>query len=134
MWDVGLNMFYDHPFTGVGDSHVSDVYKLYKEPEFHGEGSHLHSNFLMILATTGIFGFICYIGMIISIFLKQLKLYSKEKEPGIDRALLFGSVLVMISFNIAGVFEWSFGDHEVMTVFFFLISIPFIIYSISSSN
>ena len=134
MWDVGLIMFYDHPFTGVGDSHVSDVYKLYKEPEFHGEGSHLHSNFLMILATTGIFGFICYIGMMISIFLKQLKLYSKEKEPGIDRALLFGSVLVMISFNIAGVFEWSFGDHEVMTVFFFLISIPFIIYSISSSN
>ena len=134
MWDIGLKMFYDHPLTGVGDSHMSDVYKLYKEPEFNGEGSHLHSNFIMILATTGIFGFISYISMMFSIFLKQLKIYSKEKEPGIDRALLFGSVLVMLSFNIAGVFEWSFGDHEVMTVFFFLISIPFIIYSINSSN
>lgn len=128
MWDVGLKMFYDHPFTGVADSHISDVYKLYKKPESYGEGSHLHSNYMMILATTGIFGFISFIGLMISIFLKQINIYIKEKEPGIDKALLFGSVLVMLSFNIAGVFEWSFGDHEVMTVFFFLIAAPFVIY------
>ncbi|MFC2093234.1 O-antigen ligase family protein [Bacteroidota bacterium] len=134
MWDVGLKMFNDHPFTGVADSHMSDVYKLYKEPEFNGEGSHLHSNFIMILATTGIFGFLSYVGMMLLIFIKQIKIFKKEKESKIDRALLFGSILVMVSFNVAGVFEWSFGDHEVMTVFFFLISIPFIIYSINSPN
>lgn len=130
MWDVGLKMFNDHPFTGVADSHILEVYKLYKKPEFNGEGSHLHSNFIMILATTGIFGFLSYVGMMLSIFIKQIKIFKKEKESKIDRALLFGGILVMVSFNIAGVFEWSFGDHEVMTVFFFLISIPFILFNI----
>ena len=134
MWDVGLRMFNNHPLTGVADSHILEVYKLYKEPEFNGEGSHLHSNFIMILATTGIFGFLSYVGMMLSIFIKQIKIFKKEKESKIDRALLFGGILVMVSFNVAGVFEWSFGDHEVMTVFFFLISIPFIIYSISILN
>ena len=128
MWDVGMQMFFEHPLTGVADSHIKEVYKLYKTPESEAEGSHLHNNFIMILATTGIFGFLSYVGMLLSIFIFQIKAYLKEKESEVDRALLFGSILVMISFNVAGLFEWCFGDHEVMTVFFFLIAIPFIIY------
>ena len=128
MWDVGMQMFFEHPLTGVADSHLKEVYKLYKTPETEGEGSHLHSNLIMILATTGIFGFLSYVGMMLSIFIFQVKTYLKEKESEIDKALLFGSILVMISFNVAGLFEWCFGDHEVMTVFFFLIATPFIIY------
>ena len=134
MWDVGLQMFIEHPLTGVADSHIREVYKIYKTPETVGEGSHLHSNFIMILATTGIFGFLSYVGMMISIFIFQVRTYLKEKESKIDKALLFGSILVMISFNIAGLFEWCFGDHEVMTVFFFLIAIPFIIYKIKTQK
>jgi O-antigen ligase len=133
MWDVGVQMFFEHPLTGVADSHIKEVYKLYKTPESEAEGSHLHNNFIMILATTGIFGFLSYIGMLLSIFIFQVKAYLKEKESEIDKALLFGSILVMISFNFAGLFEWCFGDHEVMTVFFFLISIPFIIYKLKSA-
>jgi O-antigen ligase len=131
MWDVGMKMFFEHPLTGVADSHIKEVYKLYKTPESEAEGSHLHNNFIMILATTGIFGFLSYVGMLLSIFIFQIKAYLKEKESEVDKALLLGSILVMISFNVAGLFEWCFGDHEVMTVFFFLISIPFIIYKIN---
>lgn len=132
MWDVGLQMFFKHPLTGVADSHIKEVYKLYKTPESEAEGSHLHNNFIMILATTGIFGFLSYVGMLLSIFISQIKAYLKEKESEVDKALLFGSILVMISFNVAGLFEWCFGDHEVMTVFFFLISVPFIIYKLKN--
>jgi O-antigen ligase len=134
MWEVGMQMFYDHPFTGVADSRIREVYKLYKSPETVGEGSHLHSNLIMILATTGIFGFLSYVGMVLFMFIKQIKIYNKLKESKIDRALLFGSILVMISFNIAGIFEWSFGDHEVITVFFFLIAIPFILYKLKITD
>jgi len=133
MWDVGMQMFFEHPLTGVADSQIKEVYKLYKTPESEAEGSHLHNNFIMILATTGIFGFLGYIGMLLSIFIFQIKTYLKEKESETDKALLFGSILVMLSFNVAGLFEWCFGDHEVMTVFFFLISIPFIIYKLKNA-
>jgi len=133
MWKVGIEMFKDHPFTGIADSHIKEVYETYKTPEAHGEGVHLHNNFIMILATTGIFGFIAWMGMFILIFIKQIR-YFKEEEDLIRKMHLFGSILVMISFQISGIFEWSFGDHEVMTVFFFLIAVPFIIKALPADD
>lgn len=126
MWNIGLKMFADHPVTGIADSHIKEIYETYKKPEFDSEGVHLHNNFIMILATTGIFGFIFFLGMFIAIFLKQLRYYKNEMSPD-KKMLILGSILLMISFQISGIFEWSFGDHEVMTVFFFLIAVPFVI-------
>ena len=133
MWSVGLRMFSDHPFTGIADSHILEIYETYKKPEFQSEGVHLHNNFIMILATTGIFGFLSFLIMFILIFFKQIKFYRNEKTDT-DKMLILGSILVMISFQISGIFEWSFGDHEVMTVFFFLISVPFVIYKLNSTE
>jgi len=133
MWEVGWKMFRDHPYTGTADSHIKEIYETYKKPEFQGEGVHLHNNFIMILATTGIFGFISYIIMFILIFIKQIKFYKIERNKT-DRMLILGSLLVMISFHISGIFEWSFGDHEVMTVFFFLISVPFVLFKTDNSD
>jgi O-antigen ligase len=129
IWKVGWQMFTDHPVTGVGDSKLNEVYKLYKEPERHGEATHLHNNFLMMLATTGIPGFAAYILMMVLLFILLIKLYRK-KYGETEKLLIFGSILVMISFHITGFFEWNFGDHEVMTVFFFLVAVPFILYKI----
>ena len=128
-------MFTDHPFTGIADSHIKEIYETYKKPESEAEGVHLHNNFIMILATTGIFGFLSFLGMFIAIFLKQIKYYRREMSLD-KKMLILGSILVMISFQISGIFEWSFGDHEVMTVFFFLIAIPFVIrkFVIQSEN
>jgi O-antigen ligase len=128
MWEVGFEMFKDHPLTGIADSHIKEIYETYKTPEEHSEGVHLHNNFIMILATTGIFGFLSFMIMFILIFLKQLKYFKQEIQP-VNKMLIFGSILVMIAFQISGVFEWSFGDHEVMTVFFFLVSVPFVIFN-----
>lgn len=133
MWNVGLRMFADHPLTGTADSHILEIYETYKKPEYQSEGVHLHSNFIMILATTGIFGFIAFILMFTFMFIKQIKIYRKENNDT-DRMLILGSLLVMISFQISGIFEWSFGDHEVMTVFFFLISVPFVIFKLNSPD
>ncbi len=133
MWKVGFKMFKDHPMTGVADSHIKEIYETYKKAEKEGEGVHLHSNFMMILATTGIFGFISFLGMFITIFIRQIKFYVRQINPTY-RMLIMGSILVMISFQISGIFEWSFGDHEVMTVFFFLIAVPFLIYKFGESK
>jgi O-antigen ligase len=130
MWNVGMQMFKDHPLLGIGDNEFTKVYKLYKEPQIEGEGSHLHSNYLMILATTGIFGFIFYISFFIAIFLKQIKFYRNVLNET-DKLLIFGSILMMISFHISGIFEWNFGDWKVLSVLLFLTSISFILYNIN---
>jgi len=133
MYKTGLEIFKDHPLTGVADSHILEIYSTYKKPDVPGEGVHLHNNFIMILATTGIFGFISFFIMFILIFLKQIKLFRKE-SPGINKMLILGSILVMISFQICGLFEWTFGDHEVMTVFYFLLSVPFVILKLDTNT
>lgn len=133
MWEVGWKMFKDHPFTGIADSHILEIYKTYKIPEEGSEGVHLHNNFMMILVTTGVFGFIAYMGFFILMFIKQIKFYINGKNKN-DKLLIMGSLLVMLSFHISGIFEWSFGDHEVMTVFFFLIAIPFIINNLNKDK
>jgi len=129
MWSTGIKMFKDHPLTGIADSHIKEIYSTYKKIERPGEGVHLHNNFIMILATTGIFGFISYMGMFLLIFLKQIKFY-KQSANETFKALIMGSILAMVSFHISGIFEWNFGDHEVITVFFFLMSVPFVLHKL----
>ncbi len=129
MWQVGLKMIEDHPLLGIGDNEFIQVYQMYKPIQISGEGSHLHNNFLMIFATTGIFGFIGFCGFLISVFIKQISYYKKSKYE-IDKLLIFGSLLAFLSFNIAGLFEWTFGSWQVLSIFLFIISIPFIIFKL----
>jgi len=126
MWKVGWQMFKDHPIVGVGDNEITLVYKKYKEPEINGEGSHLHSNYIMILATNGILGFIFYMSLMVFLFFKFLKFYRECNLPE-DRLLILGTILGFIAFHIAGITEWEYGDWEVLTIFIFVVSIPFII-------
>lgn len=129
MWETGIKIFKDHIWTGVGDNEFTEVYKMYRQPEFMGEGSHMHNNVMMILVTTGIFGLTAYCGFMIALFVKQIRLYCKQKEDK-SRKLIFGSILALIALNVSGIFEWNFWDWEVISVFLFIISIPFIIFNI----
>ncbi len=133
MWETGLKMFKDRPLFGTGDNEITEVYKRYKIPEFHGEGSHLHSNYLMILVTNGIIGMIFYLLFFIIIIANQINIYNTS-QGGVNKMLTLGSILTMISLHITGIFEWTFGDWEVLTVFLFLISIPYIINNLEKQN
>jgi O-antigen ligase len=130
MWKVGMQVFKDHPIIGVGDNEITKVYKLYKTPEFPGEGSHFHSNYVMILVTTGILGFIFYLLFWISLLYYSIIEYRKSTDE-FDRTLLWGIILSMISFHISGIFEWNFGDWEVATLLFFIISMIFVLKTIN---
>lgn len=133
MWNTGIRIFLDRPFTGVGDNKIMEVYEMYREPTIAAESSHLHSNIMMILVTTGIFGFISYLGFMISLLISNLRFMRRQKDL-VLKTLSWGSLMVLISFNIAGLTEWSFGDQEVTTVFFFLISFPFILNKLIVNN
>jgi len=130
MWGVGVQVFKDHPVLGVGDNEITKVYKLYKTPEFHGEGSHFHSNLVMILVTTGIAGLIFYLLFWISLFYYSIRDFRNATDE-FDRTLLWGIILSMISFHISGIFEWNFGDWEVATLLFYFISLVFVLKNIN---
>jgi putative inorganic carbon (HCO3(-)) transporter len=126
MWDVGIKVYKDYPLLGVGDNEITKVYTLYKTPESHGEGSHFHSNPVMILATTGTIGALFYILIWVSIFLYALNDYRRSIN-NFDKELIIGIIIAMISFHISGIFEWNFGDWEVVTLLYYLISFIFVL-------
>ncbi|MCX6165974.1 MAG: O-antigen ligase family protein [Ignavibacteriae bacterium] len=126
-------MFKDHPLIGVGDNEITQVYKMYKIPESHGEGSHLHSNYMMVLATKGILGLLIYIALFTTLFLKQIK-YFRITENKEQKYLIFGCILATLSFHIAGIFEWNYGDWEVLTLLLFILSIPFILINLKTET
>lgn len=133
MWQTGYKMFLDRPLLGVGDNKLMEIYDVYRPNKGETEHSHLHSNIMMILATNGILGFTAWVGMFMLIFLKLIKYY-RMKFSDEYKLIIFGSILVLISFQVSGVFEWSFGDAEVFSVLFFILAIPFNLYKFNFSS
>jgi O-antigen ligase len=84
----------------------------------------------MILVTTGIAGLIFYLLFWISLFYYSIKDFRNAKDE-FDRTLLWGIILSMISFNISGIFEWNFGDWEVATLLYFIVSLVFVLKNIN---
>lgn len=132
MWQNGWKMFINNPIIGVGDNKVMEVYQYYRPEMTQNEHSHLHSNIMMILATNGITGFAVWTGLFLLIFLKFIKYY-RMKLPEEYKLMILGAILVLISFHISGIFEWSYGDAEVFSVLFFILSVPFNIYKFNIS-
>ena len=125
LWRAGWKMFKDHPIFGVGDIDLAFLYKKYKrnfDKEIHG---HLHNNYINILVILGLFGFIVVMFLFIKIFTANNKIYFGLKEIPFASSFALGTIGVFISFIVSGFFEWNFGDHEIMTMLWFILGLNF---------
>jgi O-Antigen ligase len=125
LWRAGWEMFKDHPIFGVGDIDLAFLYKKYKrnfDKEIHG---HLHNNYINILVILGLFGFIVVMFLFIKIFTANNKIYFGLKEIPFASSFALGTIGVFISFIVSGFFEWNFGDHEIMTMLWFILGLNF---------
>jgi O-antigen ligase len=69
IWAINVQMFHDQPWIGVGYRQNETLSQEYftKMGILEGMSGHAHSNYLEMLATTGILGFSCYMLFILSI-------------------------------------------------------------------
>lgn len=96
LWQAGLKVFLQHPFFGVtreGIYQYSVPYITLKwlDPNLHAAG--LHNGYLMVLVSSGIFGFIIFYTYIISVFVTLLK--SFKKSHGLTRLILSFLLILM---------------------------------------
>ena len=126
MWDTGIKIIKDNLLLGVGDVDNNMIYKMYKKPEFHGEGSHMHNNVLQILVNFGIAGLAAWLSLMIYIFYRQVKVFRQTASNELLNLLAIISVIVMISLQISGLTEWNFGDAEYAAVFWFGLALAFL--------
>jgi O-antigen ligase len=121
LWTTGLKIFEDHPILGVGDSDLHRIYDRYRSPGDIEPGGHLHNNILMWLVTLGIVGCVVLISLFVRIFSLELSTFRAFKERWIEGSLALGALAVFVGFHINGLFEWNFGDQEIILLFWFTV-------------
>ncbi|ETX07966.1 MAG: hypothetical protein ETSY2_08190 [Candidatus Entotheonella gemina] len=131
MWRSGARITRDHPWTGVGMGVMREMEIRYRPSDapMRPEESwgHLHNNAVQIAAERGLIGLSCWIA-IWGVFLwRGWYVYRQSGSPGgRDTALVAGSLACVIGFLAGGMFEYNFGDSEVVTPLYFIMALPFL--------
>lgn len=125
LWTTGIKIFQDHPILGVGDSDLHQIYDRYRSPGDIEPGGHLHDNILMWLVTLGIVGCIVLISLFVRIYSLELSAFRALKDYWLEGSLALGALAVFVGFHINGLFEWNFGDQEIILLFWFTVGITF---------
>lgn len=76
IWTTGLHMFEEHPVVGIGARGFTSAYQDYRSADDYFDGStdkkasprHIHHPWFSILVETGIFGFLCSLGIVFFLF------------------------------------------------------------------
>jgi putative inorganic carbon (HCO3(-)) transporter len=129
MWGSGVQIVRDHPWTGVGINGVKGVYQAYKHPNaVRDQRAHLHSNLFQIAAERGLIGVACWLWIWVA-FYRQAWIIFRGLKPGTPRAsaLVVGSLASITGFHVAGLFEFTFGDSEVIMLVYFLMALPYVV-------
>ncbi|MBM4175870.1 MAG: hypothetical protein FJ213_06820 [Ignavibacteria bacterium] len=119
-FQVGWSVFKDNPIFGIGNIDLNEIYKRYRDKTDKYSYGHLHNNYLHMLAILGIIGFIIYIYILIKVFIIHLKSYQQCVKNEFYRSVSSGLFAAFIGACVSGLFEYNFGDHEIVTMFWLL--------------
>lgn len=121
-WQCGWKLFKEHPLTGVGLGDKKDeLLKVYEQKRFHfaiATGKNVHNNYLDILYSLGVAGFLLFIaGWILLPFIQVIRSYD---------GLAF---IILITFTFAMLTE-NYFDRSIGAMLFGF----FVTFLLSSNN
>lgn len=99
-----------HPWLGVGLHDVPRSYEQYRPSWAVQNNPHMHNNFLQMLAERGILGLTAYL-ILWATWLGILLGRKKGSLPPPWRRTLLA---VILAFTVSGLFEYNFGDSEIL--------------------
>jgi O-antigen ligase len=125
MLGVGARMVGDHPLFGVGPERVLVEFTDYYEGTnievfYYG---HLHNNYMHIAAERGLLALAALLWLMGRIAY-DLVGFTRSGVAELRWSAVAG-LAVLVSFLVAGLFEYNFGDSEMLMLFLFLVSLPY---------
>jgi putative inorganic carbon (HCO3(-)) transporter len=116
----GIGIIKDHPVIGVGTMDLADVYRRYLPPGAVQVFGHMHNIFLQIAVQTGFVGLAAFCWLLFSFFRLMARNLKLDLPPP-ERAWVAGSIGALAGFIVNGLFEWNFGDAEVVTLLYIVL-------------
>jgi O-antigen ligase len=121
MWKAGARMFRDHPLTGVGLQDLKPIYERYKDPDAVEPAGHLHSVPVQIAATMGVAGLVAFAFLYLALAWCAWEGLGRQLDRGgLAAGVRLGMLGALAGFLVAGLFEWNFGDEELLYPLFTL--------------
>jgi putative inorganic carbon (hco3(-)) transporter len=125
LWKAGLQMIREHPWFGVGPEKVSLEF-----PRHYGGTNlqniyygHLENDFLQIAAERGLICFATFLWFGLELYAGLFRLIKVADEG--SRWIPLAAIAALTGFVISGLFEYNFGDSEVLLLLLFIVSMPF---------
>ena len=126
MLHTGLEMIAAHPWFGVGPQRVGAEFFRYKPaslPVPQAWYGHLHNNYLQFAAERGIPFLLIWLWLIYQVVHEGI--IAGRSADARTRALGHAAVAATVGMLVGGLFEFNFGDSEVLMLYLFVITIPF---------
>ncbi len=122
---TALRLISAHPWTGVGQRVSTEALKYRGTRDFPDYMYlHMHNNALQFAAERGVPGLLLWVWFSIALLwqaFKTLRTSHGAKSAAFVAAAAVGGWVAM---QVAGMFEYNFGDSEVLTLFLFMMSAP----------
>lgn len=132
IWDIAFERFKNNSVFGVGIRKFKHITGIEGAVSTKGYFDHAHSNYLHMLATTGLIGFIAYIYLLFATLRLSWKLLKvKQREDATDeeikqlklrRSIAAGSLAATTALMVSGIFEYNFGTGQVRLFYFYMLA------------
>jgi O-antigen ligase len=118
----GLRIIKDDPLTGVGPDMVVRVYPHYRDPlAVQQLNSHLHNVPLQIAAERGIPALLVWLWFVFTL----LRDFWRARRTAQAASAVTAALACTVAMLAAGLFEYNFGDSEVLMLFLVLVTLPY---------
>lgn len=116
-WEFNMDMFHAHPWIGVGYGQNEGGVK-------NGTSGIARSNYIQLLATTGVLGFTGYMLFILAFILMTSRLYGTIPTTHYwHRVFALAALGAQIAFHVGGLTQWNLGIPEVQHQFIFWLAV-----------
>jgi O-antigen ligase len=121
MLGEGERMIRAHPLTGVGPNMVQRLYVQYRGNDAVNEiNPHLHNVPLQIAAERGLPALLAWAWFIGAVIADAWRRFARSD----NRFLPAAALAVITALLVGGLFEYNFGDSEVLMLFLIVVTLP----------
>jgi O-antigen ligase len=126
IYGTAVRLIEAHPWMGVGQK-VSRVALQYRGTQEFPDYMylHMHNNFLQIAAERGIPGLIIWMWFMFQLVWQGFRVFRSSGGAGSAAFIALAAIGGWFAMLAAGMFEYNFGDSEVLTLFLFVMSAPY---------